>query len=290
MRMLGWILGGALGLVFLAPPGRVTAQGVGQLGYDVPPGYVQQRTGDVVILAPAAVSDRTPCVYGIAATRAATGNLEGDARAALLETVVPGWRRLDDRYAAMRGTSAAGWPYVWYRAAFEGELGGQRQAVNAMAMVLPAGGGRVHVVWGLGSIARCLLDDGPFEQLFHSLRPAGWTSDGGQALGRALVGSWRYTASGGLQQYTFRADGSYDRDLGSRATVGVMERTSATATGGRYSVRDGMLTLAPANRPQSPDRYRVRVYDEWLGERWRSVMAMYQGGDPPLVIPYYRVE
>ncbi len=204
---------------------------------------------------------------------------------------VPGWRRLDDRHAAMRGMAAAGWSYVWYRAAFEGELGGQRQAVNAMAMVVPAGQGRVHVVWGMGSISRCLLDDATFEQLFHSLRPAGWTSDGGQALMRALVGAWRFTASNGLQQLTFKADGRYERDLGSRARVGVVERTSATASGGRFTLREGMLTLAPDHRPQAPDRYRVRLYDEWFLGGWKRAIALLDGtANPPLVIPYFRVD
>ncbi len=265
----------------------------GELGFDVPPGYVQQRSGDVVILAPADPGERTPCIYGIAAPRPATGNLEADAEAALLQSVVAGWRRLDDWHYAMRGTSAAGWPYVWYRAAFEGELGGRRQAVNAMAMVLPAGPGRVHVVWGMGSIARCLLDDASFERLFHSLRPAGWTSDGGQALMRSLVGTWRYTASAGLQQLTFRTDGRYDRDLGTRAGVGVMERTSTMAGGGRFTLRDGVLTLAPDPRPQAPDRYHVRLYDEWLpGSRvWKRAIALVDGTtNPPLVVPYYRVD
>ena len=193
----------------------------GTLAFDVPPGYVQERRGDVTILAPAVASERTPCIYGIAGVRPATGNLEADAESALLQAVVPGWRKLDDRHYAMRGVGAAGWSYVWYRAAFEGEINGQRQAVNAMAMVLPAGQGRVHVVWGMGNIARCLLDDATFEQLFHSLRPGGWASDGGQAFTRALAGTWRYTSSAGLQQFTFRADGTYDRDLGSRATVGI---------------------------------------------------------------------
>ena len=142
-----------------------------------------------------------------------------------------------------------------------------------MAMVLPAGRDRVHVVWGMGSIARCLLDDVAFEQLFHSLRPAGWTSDGGQALLQASLGTWRYTASAGLQQLTFKAEGRYERDLGSRAQVGVSERTSATATGGRFTLGDGVLTLTPDHRPQSGESYRVRVYDEFRraagSARWR---------------------
>jgi hypothetical protein len=263
------------------------------LGFDVPPGYVQERRGDLVILSPAAVSERTPCIYGLAPPRPATGNLEVDAEAALLQVVVPGWRRIDDRdrRAAMRGMSASGWSYFWYRTAFEGELGGQRQAVNAMAMVLPAGQGQVHVVWGLGSISRCLLDDATFEQLFHSLRPAGWTSDSGRALTRALLGTWRFTAAAGLQQLTFMADGRYDRDLGSQARVGVTERTSATASGGRFTLRNGLLTLTPDHRPKAPDRYRARLYDEWFLGGWKRAIALLDGtADPQLVINYYRVD
>jgi len=286
MRLLGRPILVALVLGVSAGAGQS-----GELGFDVPPGYLQQRTGDLIILSPAEASERTPCIYGIAPSRPASGTLEADAEAVLLEVVVPGWRRLDDRHAAMRGIAAAGWPYAWYRAAFEGELGGQRQAVNAMAMVLPAGPKRVHVVWGMGSIAHCLLDDVTFEQLFHSLRPAGWTSDSGKALTRALLGTWRYTASAGLQQLTFLADGRYNRDLGSTAQVGVSERTSATASGGRFTLRDGRLTLTPANRPQDPDRYRARLYDEWFSGGWKRAIALLnETANPPLVISYYRVD
>jgi hypothetical protein len=160
-----------------------------------------------------------------------------------------------------------------------------------MALVLPAGQGRVHVVWGMGSIARCLLDDATFERLFHSLQPEGWVSDGGEALARALVGTWRYTASAGLQQLTFTAGGRFVRDLGSRAQIGVSERTSATASEGRFTLRDGELALVPDHRPQAPDRYRVRVYDEWFLGGWKRAIALYDGRtQPPLVIPYYRVD
>jgi len=170
-------------------------------------------------------------------------------------------------------------------------INGQRQSVNAMAMALPAGKGQVHVVWGMGSISRCLLDDASFELLFHSLRPAGWTSDGGKSLNRTLTGTWRYTASAGLQQLTFKDDGSYERDLGSRATVGVSERTSSTASGGRFKLEGGELVLTPSHRPQSPDRYRVRAYEEWFLGGWKPAIALLdRAASPPLVVPYYRVD
>lgn len=271
-------------------PGPAGSGATSDLGFEVPPGYVQQRNGDVIVLVPAD-AERTPCIYGIAPPVASSGNLEADAEAALVQVVVPGWRRLDGNRYAMRGVAAAGWEYAWFRAAFQGEIGGQPQAVNAMATVLPAGAGRVHVVWGMGSISRCLLDDVPFEQLFHSLRPAGWTSDEGRALARALVGTWRHTEGAGLQQLRFRADGRYERDLGTRARVGVTERTSATATGGRFALRDGALVLTPEHRPQSPDRYRVRLYDEWVAGGWKRAIALLdETANPPLVVPWYRVD
>jgi hypothetical protein len=94
-----------------------------------------------------------------------------------------------------------------------------------------------------------------------------------------------------VQQLTFRADGRFARDLGNRARVGVTEQTSATASEGRFTLRDGELTLVPDHRPQEPDRYRVRVYDEWFLGDWKRAIALYQGGGtPPLVIPYYRVD
>jgi hypothetical protein len=279
------VLGVSLWLVAAPVPTAQTGPG---LAFEVPPGYAQQRQGDVVILAP---TNGDACIYGLAGIRPAAGSLEAAAQAALVEAVVPGWRRLDDRHAAMRGVSAAGWPYAWYRAAFEGQVGGQRQAVNAMAMVLPAGTGQVHVVWGMGNIARCLADDAAFERLFHSLRPAGWTSDGGRALRRDLVGAWRFSASAGVQQLTFTAAGGYARDLGSRVRVGVTERTSATATDGRFELQDTALVLAPNHRPGMEDRYLVRVYDEWFLGGWKRAMTLVDlRAAPSTVVQYYRVD
>ena len=264
----------------------------GTLGFTVPAGYTQQRQGEVTILAPAA-PDPNSCIYGLAGRHAATGPLDAAAEAAVTQVVVPGWRRLDDRHAAMRGTSADGWSYAWWRASFEGAMNGQRQIVNAAALVLPAGPGQVHVVWGMGSISRCLLDDATFEQLFHSLRPAGWTSDGGRALTQALVGTWRFTAGAGsgLQQLAFAADGRYARDIGSSVRIGISERTSSTASGGRFALRGGELTLTADHRPASPDRYAVRVYEAWTPGAWRTAMTLVDGrATPPAVTQYFRVD
>jgi hypothetical protein len=194
MRPLSWLVAGAAVLGGVA--GDALALQQTELKYEVPPGYAEQRSGDIIILAPTTVGDGTPCVYGLATPRPASGNLEADAEAALEQAVVPGWRRLDDRHAAMRGTAADGWPWVWYRAAFEGDINGQRQAVNAMAMA-----------------------------------------------------------------------------------------------GGRFKLQGGELVLTPSHRPQSPDRYRVRAYEEWFLGGWKPAIALLNGAaSPPLVVPYYRVD
>jgi hypothetical protein len=279
-------------ILALASPVTLAAQPApGDLGFDVPAGYARHEKDGIVILAPAA-PDAHACMYGIAGRHGATGPLEAAAEAAVVQLVVPGWRRLDDRHAAMRGSSADGWPYAWWRASFEGTMNGQRQVVNASALVLPAGQGQVHVVWGMGSISRCLLDDATFERLFQSLRPSGWTSDGGRAMAQALAGTWRFSAGSGvgLQQLTFRSDGRYTRDLGTRTRLGVAERTAATATDGRFALRDGDLVLIPDQRPIDPDRYGVRVFEEWTLGRWRRALTLVdRRAASPGVAQFHRV-
>ncbi len=264
----------------------------GELRFDVPAGYVRHQKDGVVILAPATL-DPNACMYGVAGRHGATGPLEAAAEAAVSQLVVPGWTRLDDRHAAMRGTSHAGWPYAWWRAAFATQANGQRQVMNAMALVLPAGPNQVHVVWGMGSISRCLLDDATFEQLFQSLRPPGWTSDGGRAMTQGLAGTWRFNAGSGvgLQQLTFRGDGRYARDLGTRTRLGVTERTAAMATDGRFTLRDGELLLVPDQRPGAPDRYSVRVFEEWILGGWRRSLTLTDRRiTSPGVAQFYRVD
>src|SRR5689334_1270440 len=98
--------------LFLAGAAPLMAhQDTGTLGFTVPPGYAQQRQGEVIVLAPAN-PDPNSCIYGLAGRHGATGPLEAAAEAAVTQVVVPGWRRLDDRHAAFRGTSADGWPYA----------------------------------------------------------------------------------------------------------------------------------------------------------------------------------
>jgi hypothetical protein len=49
--------------------------------------------------------------------------------------------------------------------------------------------------------------------------------------------------------------------------------------------------LTPEHRPQSPDRYRVRLYDEWVAGGWRRAIALLDDtANPPLVVPWYRID
>ena len=275
------------------PPASGLQASFEDLGYELPAGYIEQRTDAVAIFAPSAASDQTPCLYGLAGRAPSTGNLEADAESALIKTVVPGWRRLDDRHAAMRGTSPSGWPYAWYRAAFEGNFGGTQQPVNAMAMVLPAGGSRNHIVWGMGSIARCLLDDASFEQLFHGLRPAGWASDGGQAMTRSLQGQWRFTAGSGIQQLTFKDGGRYrsrsrqprtrrrrraDGGHGHRRPVLAERRPARTYA--RSSPRQSRSLLRPCVRRMVPGRLEAVARPSRQPRRAAAGGAVPTGSNP----------
>ena len=94
-----------------------------------------------------------------------------------------------------------------------------------------------------------------------------------------------------MHQLTFTVDGRYERDLASTAQVGVSERTSSTVAGGAFTLRDGELTLTPEHRPQSPDRYYVRVYEELSSIGWKPSAVLFDSrSQPPNIVQYYRVQ
>jgi len=165
-----------------------------EVDFDAPPGYASRRDGRMIVLTPTTVDEKTPCAYGVSPARPSSGMLDADARAALLEAL-PGWQIKSDSYNAMRGVAGAGWPYFWFRTDVQRLVGGSYEYATAMTMAFPAGQGRVNIVWGVGNPARRTLDDLAFARLFHSLRPRGWSSDGGKALSRDLQGTWRNSQS-----------------------------------------------------------------------------------------------
>lgn len=56
-------------------------------------------------------------------------------------------------------------------------------------------------------------------------------------------------------------------------------------------VRCSELLPTPDHRPQHPDRYRVRLYDEWFAGGWKRAIALLNAtAAAHLVIPYYRLD
>lgn len=240
-----------------------------EIDYVVPRGYVTTQDNGFPLFIPQRNDNiYMTCAYGISPPRASTGSLEQDAQKALAEVVVPGLTlAANSRPSAMRGTSASGWPYFWYRAEFQGQMEGKQVYLRAMAMALPAGPDRVHVVLGIGGSAYCTLDDPSFTQLFHSLRPHHWKPVGGNGLARELVGTWSYVGDGTVHTYTFNANGHYNSL--SETTSGQKFKVQHE---GRYELRGDQLTLIRNDGRPSPAS-RVSVYEEWKGDRWNRGMA-----------------
>src|SRR5262249_29785064 len=209
------------------------------------------REPNGVTLKPKTPSRDTPCTYGILPPRPSRGGFEADAEAVLGE-LLPGWQK---RYSGenehhnkvKRGTGATGWPFYGYRA--EMQQAGQPSPLTLMVMIVPAGPKRVSVVWGGGDVL-CTADDLSFVRLFHSLRPRGWTSDGGKALAQGLVGSWTMHSGNAVGVYAFRADGSFDdgsqvtHSTAVSDTTALETTTGRSAAGGRWTLRDEQLSLA----------------------------------------------
>lgn len=267
-----------------APAGEIEVE------FDVPPGYASQRDGGKIVLTPTAGREQTPCAYGVSPARPSQSTLEADARAAILE-VLPGWQLKSDHYNAMRGNAGAGWPYFWFRTDVQRLVGGSYEYATVMTMAFPASSGRVNIIWGAGVTGRCMSDDLAFARLFHSLRPRGWTSDGGKALAQELQGTWRNSQSVGMAQYKFMADGRYEFGIGTVTRMGLFERTSSSVADGRYALRGAELTVTPERRERGVTKYRVRIYDEFVLGRWTRAMSLLdESASPALEVQYMRVE
>jgi hypothetical protein len=274
-----------------AAPAQAAAPGGIDVDFDVPAGYEKRREGAAIVLAPSTA--RAPCTYGFAPSRPSSGDLEADARAAFAEVWGgAGWQkknRDETRNNAMRGTSAAGWPWYWYRGDLERLAGGSHEYASGMVTVFPAGKGRVNVLFGFGDLARCTQDDVHYSRLFHGLRPRGWSSDGGKALTRDLAGTWRNTEAQGMRQVRFDAAGRYQEGMGATTTLGVAETTTSRATDGKYALRGSRLTMTRGDGKSST--YLVRVYDEWFMGKWTRAMSLLDDtATPPYEVQYFRIE
>jgi hypothetical protein len=256
-------------------------QGDIEVDYAAPLGYAQSQQGSSIVFTPSQLNDKTPCVYGIAASRRSSGSLENDAAAALMEAL-PGWQRGQGAPTQMRGYGPGGWAYHWIRASVQRLNNGSYEYMNAMAMAFPASAGRVNIMFGFGTNVYCLADDASFGRLFYSLAPRGWRSDGGKQLRADLLGGWRMDAGGAYRSatkiYVFRDDGRYFDVLQTTTEAGMWETTrTGTGDGNWGVVEGGTLVITPDRKPA--ERFRVRIYDELTsgGGTWRHMMMLREG-------------
>lgn len=266
-------------------PQTPAASNVIELDFNVPAGYVSERDGSRIVIKPKTLDRNTPCVYGISPSRPSKGNLEMDARDAILEPL-PGWQVKGDHYNRMRGKSADGWQYLWLRTDVQ-LPGPSYQYLSAMSMAIESDGDRVAIVWGFGNPAHCLANDIHFARLFQSLRVRGWTSDGGRGLMKELVGTWRNTEAVGMAQYRFLPNGRYEYGQGTSTTFGNLETTTGSVGEGSYAIRNSQLVLTGGRRAGN---YLVRVYEEFSAGMWlKTISIINPNSTPPLEVRYMRV-
>jgi len=261
-----------------------------EVDFQVPSGYTAKREGQSIVFTPAQLNDKTPCVYGISPARTSKGNLETDARAAILE-MLPGWRIKSDYYNAIRGISADGWEFYRFMTDVQSlaPIDGSVQYLTAITMAFPASSGKTNIVWGFGKTGLCQLDDLAFAQLFHSLRPHGIASDGGKALMREMIGTWRDVQERGVAQYRFFADGRYEYGIGTITQFGTLQTTTSSVKNGRYKLSNGELILTSESGEIS--KLLVRIYDHYNRGGWRRAMSVLkESGGNVLDIRYFRVE
>ena len=236
---------------------------------------------------PTAPGDQTPCPYGvarIAPPRRASRRMPSLRSCSPWCPVAQAGRTATPRCAH----ECVRWPYVCTRRVRHGDHG-QRQASTRWPMGCRAGR-RVHVVWGMGSIARCLLDERHLRAALPQPASPGWRSDG---EGPCCA----ISRQPGLTRRAPACSSSPSRRRALRARPRPPAARVASRSG-RPRPRAGVGSRCrrpdrPRARPAAANqrRYRVRVYDEWFLGGWKRAAALLDAAaNPPLVIQYYRVE
>lgn len=269
--------------------GTIAAPGA-SVEFTPPPGYIQERDGQMIVLKPSVVNEKTPCVYVIGAERASTGNIEVDAAKAILDPL-PGWQLKSDRHDSFRGTAADGWPYFLIRTDVQSFSGGSMQNLSALSMAFPAGPGRVNIVGGFGSLSHCTGEEIAFTRLLQSLRSRGTVADGGKAFTQALTGTWQNSQAVGLSRYKFHPNGRFERGDATSTTFGNLETRTGTVGDGSWKLNGSQLTLTFDRRDRGAKIYRVRIFDKNVAGRWwRMMFLLDESSNPPLDVRYERIE
>jgi hypothetical protein len=150
-----------------------------------------------------------------------------------------------------------------------------------------AGSGRGTTSFWLGSNANCFPEDVSSAQLFHSLCPHVWKTDGGTSSNQQLIGKWSRFEGTSAGSYVFYANGRYGRS----SQVGYDGEVRNFEAQGNYRLQGNELVTRPDN-PKSPTmRLQVSWHEEMnQGRRIRSMTLAGVLGDPgdPLspVIPF----
>jgi len=283
-RVLGAMVFTFLNLLAIGEPSMAGTGARIETDFEVPLHYTTDQAGDFLFLHPPSTEKRMTCMYGISPSRASTGSLETDADKALAVAAPPGYTVVTSSApASMRGRSASGWPFFWRRAEYTGQFKGGPVSVRAMAMVFPAGSGRVNVVFGVGPVETCSLDDASFAQLFHSLHPHGWQADGANSLGREIAGVWSFDSAVAAAAFVFTPTGRYTFSARFKLETGKDGKNE-----GRYEIQGDELLLISDDSDQGTQRSRISLYEEWRQGHWTRGMSLLQevrSPDKPLI--YY---
>ncbi len=213
----------------------------------MPAGYREVKVGDERTFWPPA--DPSLPVVGLSPV----GDQEGSP-GQILAAHLPDWRSANAWQPTTSGRTLSGWRFESSRGDFFRAGPDGSTYVAALAMVL-AGTGEARLLWALGNPARAILDGEPLLRVLHDLPLAEATGNGADLI----VGTWRLSVGHGIAQYTFQADGSFERGTSVTTTLGVLERTSSSADRGRYDLAAGVLELTAAD---GAGRFRARVFDE----------------------------
>jgi hypothetical protein len=256
--------------------------------FTAPPGYTVKNENGGVWMIPEKLTRATGCAYGIAPPRASTGSLEKDADAALKQ-LPAGWEAVGES-EKHHGVGPSGWPY-WFKSV-NTRMTGKPAVSSMMVLALPAPNQQTTILWGFGTTMDCIPDDTSFAQVFHSLEPKGWTSDGGKALRTGLQAGWRFTTSSstyGMMQYAFYPNGRYQFAMGTSSVIGYYEYTYAGVGDGAWKLEGDVLTIT-RDKDKRVQKYRVRYYTTYIAASWREAIALYDDTtSPPSALVYYKI-
>lgn len=133
-----------------------------------------------------------------------------------------------------------------------------------------AGSERGTIGPGLASSANCLLADTPSAQLFHSLCPHIWRTDGGTS-NQQLIGKWSSFEGTAAISYVFYANGRY----GKSSQAGYDGQVRNFEQQGRYRLQGNELVVRPDNSDLPTMQYQISWHEERNQNGWIRSMTLH---------------